>query len=45
MTNLTVSTDHFVRVLATCRTKSLEALRSAGALRLGFLDCDGGFAL
>jgi hypothetical protein len=52
MTNLTVSTDHFDPSVYWPRAEPraipydrFDALRSAGALRLGFLDCDGGFVL
>ena len=52
MTNLTVSTDHFdpsvywppAEPIAMPYDR-LDALRYAGILRLGFLDCDGGFVL
>ena len=52
MTNLTVSTDQFdpsvsghVPNQEQMPYDRLDALRSAGALGLGFLDCDGGFVL
>ena len=52
MTNLTVSTDYFDPSVYWPRAEPrampydrLDALRSAGALLLGFLDSDGGFVL